>query len=60
MTVIITSCSDGNTYEVYLNGANITRILRNHSPWEIPYDELPLTIREEILIAIIEELAKYA
>ena len=58
MTIVITTCSDGNTYEIYLNGANITRIYRNHSTFETPYDDLSLATREEILIAIITELAK--
>lgn len=56
-TLVITTASDGNSYEIYLKGANIVRIVRNHSLFETPYDDLPLHIREELLIAIIGELA---
>jgi hypothetical protein len=55
--------SHGYDYEVHVRGANIIHIIRHDphskSSHEISYDELPLVVREEILIAVLREIAKY-
>jgi hypothetical protein len=53
---------NGDQYEIHLRGSTIVHIIRhdnsNRVRDEVSYDELNLHIREEILIAIIQELAK--
>ena len=50
--------SSGDHYEINIRGANIISIFRNGSFREVPYDDLPMIVREEVLLAIINELAK--
>jgi hypothetical protein len=48
----------GDFYEIHVRGATIVHIYRNRALHDTPYDDLPLLVREEILLAIINELAK--
>lgn len=55
---------DGNQYEIHLRNSTIVHIIRHDNSSrvreEVAYDELSMAVRESLLIAIIEELAKYA
>lgn len=53
---------NGDQYEIHLRGSTIVHIIRHDNSSrvreEVSYDELSLQIKEELLIAIIQEIAK--
>jgi len=53
---------NGSDYEVHLRGSTIVHIMQHDSnaasSREVQYDDLPLNVREALLIAIIEELTR--
>lgn len=55
---LIIHTSTGDTYTILLRAANIVSITRNNDLFDTPYDDLPWRVREELLIAILNELAK--
>ena len=62
MSHFIHAYINGSDYEVHLRGSTIVHIMQHDSnvasSHEVQYDNLSMSVREALLIAIIEELTR--